>query len=775
MFRHYFKLAFRDIFRKDFYSIVIIFSLAIGLTCTNYILAFVINELSVDGFHEKKNRIFRLLADDPFIPGSKMSYVLKDAPLYLKNSYPEIEDYCQTSGQHINKIVVGQNDYFEKTFALSVDKSFLDIFSYRFIEGNPQHALDSKDKVVITQRLADKYFGKHSAVGQEITIYFRRDTITFNVSGIMEDVSARSHLKPDILIPCENFQFQGSRVYLLLKPFTDIQKLEEKFSADRKKIPIMHDGNPGSYSLQKLKEVYFDKTNKPAIENSRSKSYIYITAAIGLVIMIISFLNYLNLLSAQLLDRQRKFGINRIIGGKTANLLTQILIEFGILIFVSFDLSILLTKLVFPYFNHLTDSALKASVLFTPMVLLCYLGIFVVIGSITLLHASIFIKRQQLSEWLSKSDSPIVKKRQIPALLVFQFVISIILIISGLTATRQLKYIHERDIGIDRNVVELRVPYSHRNQMSVIKEKILENPVVKDASICAASPLLEHAMILLHFDKDDHTRTYSPCVFFGDEDYLKVLDIKLLEGRDFTSEGDHVQPKCIINKSLADMFGMNDPIGQKLPGAENEIIGVVEDFHFQSLENTISPGYIALSSSEGNILVKINPENYRDGISWLKEVWNGLIPEYPFEFQTLDDQFNQKHADSAMFFRFLMTFLLISLLITCTGLLALTIYSSQIRTKEIGIRKVHGARSIEIIYLLSGEYSRLLFIAVFIAFPVSYYIMIKWLQNFVYRIGLAWWIFILTLVITFLLVFLTIFWQTWRTARGNPVEALRYE
>jgi putative ABC transport system permease protein len=308
-----------------------------------------------------------------------------------------------------------------------------------------------------------------------------------------------------------------------------------------------------------------------------------------------------------------------------------------------------------------------------------------------------------------------------------------------------------------------------------MKEKILENPVVKDASICAASPLLEHAMILLHYDKDDHTRTYSPCVFFGDEDYISVLNIKLLEGRNFNQQSDRIQPKCIINKSLADMFEMNDPIGQKLPGAENEIIGVVEDFHFQSLENKISPGYVALSSNDGNILVKLNSENYQDGISWLKEVWDGLIPEYPFEFQTLDDQFNQKHADSAKFFRFLVTFLLISLLITCTGLLALTIYSSQTRTKEIGIRKVHGARSTEIILLLSGEYLRLLVVAVLIAFPVSYYVMIRWLQNYVYRTGLAWWIFVITLVAIFMLVFMTVIWQTWKIARGNPVEALRYE
>jgi putative ABC transport system permease protein len=775
MFRHYFKLAFRDIFRKDFNSIVIIFSLAIGLTCTNYILTFIVNELSVDGFHEKKDKIFRLLADDPFIPGSKMSYVLKDAPLYLKNNYPEIEDYCQTFSENVKKIRVGQIDYFDKTFALSTDKSFLDIFSYRFIEGNPEHALDSKNKMVISQKLASKYFGRKSAIGQEITVFFNRDTITFNVAGVMADISSRSHLKPDILVPCENFQFQGSRVYLLLKPSVDIQKLEEKFSDDRKKIPIMHDGIPGLYSLQKLKEIYFDKTNKPAIENSRSKSYIYITATIGLVIIIISFLNYLNLLSVQLLERQRKFGINRILGGKGTNLLTQILIEFGILIFVSFDLSVLLTKLIFPYFNNLTGSAIKASHLFSPGVLFCYLGIFIVIGGITLFHISIFLKRQQLSEWLSKSDTPAVKKRKIPILLVFQFFISIVLIISGLTVTRQLKYIHEREIGFDRSVIELRIPRSHKNLTRIIKEKILQRPFIQAASICAASPLLEHAMILLHFDKDDDARTYSPCVFFGDIDYMKVLNIKLLEGRDFNLESDDTQPKCIINKSLADLFGMNDPIGQKLPGAEDEIIGLVEDFHFQSLEKRVAPAYIALSSTGSNILVKINPENYHEGISYLKEVWNSLINEYPFEYMILDDQFNQMHADSVKFFRFLMTFLLISLLITCAGLLALTFYSSQIRTKEIGIRKVHGARSIDIIFLLSVEYSRLLIIAILMAFPVSYYIMIKWLQNFVYRINPAWWIFMVTLVATFLLVFMTIFWQTWRTARRNPVEALRYE
>ncbi|MBN2214010.1 MAG: ABC transporter permease [Bacteroidales bacterium] len=775
MFRHYLKSAFRDIFRKGFYSIVIIFSLAIGLTCVNYILPFSISELSVDGFHKKKDRIFRLLADDPFLPGSKMSYVLKDAPLYLKDNYPEIEDYCETFNEKIKKVTIGQDSYFDKTYALAVSNSFPDIFSYRFHEGNPEHALDSKDKVVITRKLAEKYFGSKPAMGQEITIYFNRDTISFSVSGVMENVSYRSHLKPDILVPCENFQYQGSRVYLLLNPFTDVQKLEGKLSRDREKIPIMHDGNPGSYSLQKLKDIYFDKTNKTVIENSRSKSYIYITAAIGLVIMIISFLNYINLLSAQLLDRQRKSGINRILGGKSINLLSQILIELGILIFVSLDVSILLTRLLFPYFNQLTGSSIQASILFSPDVLLCYLGIFTVIGLITMVHASIFLKRQQLNDWLSGSDAPVIRQRKIPALLIFQFVISVILIISVLTAARQLDFIHKKDIGIDQRVIELRVPYSHRSQIKVIKERILQRPVILSASICAASPVLEHAMILLHFDKNDNTRTYSPCVFFGDEDYIRVLDIKLLKGRNFITGSDQLQSKCIINQSLADMFEMNDPVGQKLPGAENEIIGLTEDFHFQSLENEVAPGYIALSSDGGNILVKPDPENYQDGINHVKAVWNDLIPDYPFEFMTIEDQFIKTHADSDRFYRFLMTFLMISLLITCAGLLAVTIYSGRTRTKEIGIRKVHGAKTEEIIVLLSADYLKLLLISLAIAFPVSYYMMSKWLQNFAYRTGLAWWIFVITIAAIFVLVFITIFWQTWKTARGNPVEALRYE
>jgi putative ABC transport system permease protein len=591
----------------------------------------------------------------------------------------------------------------------------------------------------------------------------------------MENISSRSHLKPDILIPCENFQYQGSRVYLLLTPLTDVQKLEEKFSLDRKKIPIMHDGNPGSYSLQKLKNIYFDKTSKTAIENYRSRSYIYITAAIGLVIMIISFLNYLNLLSAQLLDRQRKFNINRILGGKSINLLVQILIELGILVIVSLDVSILLTKLLFPYFNQLTGSAIQASILFSSNVLLCYLGIFALIGLITMLHASIFLKRQQLNDWLSGSDTPIIRRRKIPALLVFQFVTSVILIISGLTVAGQLNYIHKKDIGIDQSVIELRIPYSHRNQIKMIKEKILQRPVIRAASICAASPVLEHAMILLHFDKNDDARTYSPCVFFGDEDYTKVLDIKLLKGRNFISGSDQLQSKCIINQSLADMFQMNDPVGQKLPGTENEIIGLTEDFHFQSLEKAIAPGYIALSSEEGNILVKIDPENYQEGIEHLKAVWMDFIPDYPFEFLTIEEQFIKEHADSDRFYRFLMTFLFISLLITCAGLLAVTIYSGRIRTKEIGIRKAHGAKTAEIIVLLSADYFKLLFISVIIAFPVSYYMMSKWLQNFVYRTGMAWWIFFITIAAIFLLVFVTIFRQTLKTAGRNPVEALRYE
>ena len=777
MYKHHFRLAFRDITKNGFYSIVIIFSLAIGLTCSNYITAFLANELSVDAFHNNKNRIYRLLADDPFIPGKKMEYVLKDAPQIIKNNYPEVDEYCQNYSQHVNKIVVGENTYWQQINVLIADKSFLNIFSYPFLEGNPAYALDSKDKIVITRKLALKYFGNKSAIDKNLILFFNKDTITFKISGVIEDVSYKSHLNFDMIVPIENFKFDGSRVYLLLKPKADVKNLEKKFSDDRNKIPILNAGNPETYSLQNLMDIYFDRNIRSSITKSRSMNYIFIAGTIGILIVIISILNYLNLLATRLNDKKREFGINKILGSNFNSLLGYFLVEFGILIFIAFDLSIIATKFFLPYFNKLTNSSFNASVLVNFKVLLCDLGILILIFGITLISISLSIKKQRLNEWLSVSNNPLVKKRNVPFLVIFQFVISIILIISGIAIARQLSFIYHRDIGIDREVIELRVPYAHKDQTAAIKNQLLQNPLIESTSVCAASPLLEHAMILLHYDKNDNEKTYSPCVFFGDEDFMKTLNIKLLAGREFSAATDGDRPKCIINKSLATMFQMDDPIGQKLPGAEDEIIGLVEDFNFQSLEESVAPGYIAFSTNKNNknIILKINPDRYKDGLSYVKKVWNNYIPDYPFEYSSMGDQFDQMHAESGKFFRFIITFTVISLIITMVGLLALTVYSTRIRTKEIGIRKVNGAKSFEIMTLITKENIKFLIIAMLIAFPAAYYIMNIWLKNFVYRINLTWWIFASAVIITFILVFFTIFGQSWRAANRNPVEALRYE
>ena len=488
-------------------------------------------------------------------------------------------------------------------------------------------------------------------------------------------------------------------------------------------------------------------------------------------------LNYLNLLVSRLIDKRREFAVNKILGSKNSELLYYFLVEFGILIFISYDLSIIFTRLLFPYFNHLTNASIRVGFLFDPKVVLCSLGILLIIGCVTMMYLSFMLSRQKSADWISLSDNPEIKKKSIPLLVVIQFTISIVLIISTMTIARQLYYIYNRNIGLDRNVVELHLPYSYRNQSHIFKESLLQNPLIVSASICAASPLMEHALILLHYDKNDKNKTYSPAVFFGDEDFIKTLNIKLLAGRDFSAETDGTTPKCIINKSLSAMFDLDDPIGQKLPGADDEIIGLAEDFNFQSLENVVAPGYIAFSTNKknSNIIIKINREDYQAGIRYVGDIWNKLIPDYPFNYKILGDQFDQMHAESGKFFGFIITFSIISLLITMIGLLALTVYSTRSRTKEIGIRKVNGAGSGEIIQLLIRDYAKWMLIAVLIAFPAAYIVMIKWLQNFVYRINLAWWIFAAAAVITFMLVLITIFRQSWLVARKNPVESLRYE
>jgi len=774
MLKYYFKIAFRDIFRRKLYSLVIIFSLALAFTCTNYIVAFLVNELTVDGFHEKKDRIFRLQADDPWVEGGRMDYIRENAPEIIARTYPEVEDFCVALGLNEQKIMTGKQQWFDPYHILAVSPSFFSMFTYHFIEGDPHTALLHKQNMVITKPLADKLFGNEGAYGKNLTVFLSNDTITYTVAGVIKDMSHRSHRKADMIVSLEGHEYPGSRAYLLLKPGADRERLEQKFSADRDKIPVIHDGTPGTHYLQALQDIYFDKGNKPTGENQRDPRYLRIAALAGLLIMIISFLNYLNLVAFRLAENERNVELFRIMGGKARHVSLMLLTEFFLLIFLAYDISLPATRLILPYFNRLTDSTFAVSSLFSPAALLSSLAIMAFITLISWLFIRNHIRSQKLHEMLSFSVTPVTRKRRIPFLVVIQFAIAVVFITAGITIARQMDYIRRCDIGLDREVIEIRIPRPYKAKATAFKNDVLQQDVVRAASVCSASPVLERAMVLLHYEEDGESKTYSPSIFFGDEDYADVLGLRLIEGRFFDSH-DKGKQRCVVNRSMTRHFDMENPVGRKLPGSEDVIIGVVEDFHYQSLEHNITPGYLAFSENGGNILVKLKEDRYAEGLNRLEHIWQAYFPDYPFEFQTLGEQFDNFHAASQRFFRFITAFSVIALLITSVGLFAITLYSTRIRTKEIGIRKTNGAGAFRVMAGLVTGILKWVLLAMFIAFPVAWYLMDRWLQQFAFRLDLSWWIMAATACLTLLIALCTVGWQSYLAASRNPVEALRYE
>lgn len=773
---HHIKMAVRSIQRRKSTSLVIIVSLAVGLTCMNYIAAFVINEVHADSFHQNKNQIYRLLADDPFQKGEKMKYIKWDAPEIINEQYPEIQDFCRVTHGGITKIIAGQNVFVQPRIMLCASSNFLTFFTFPLSHGNPVTAIDGPGKIVLSMEKSKDFFGTENSLGKTLTVINRDDTTVYVVSGILAKQHVPSHLTFDMLIGFQANKPDGTRAYVLVNEETDIQTLQQKIEKNRSEIPIIHDGDPGRHYLQALPDIYFDyTTHKPGYEQYRNKTFVLMSGSIGLIILIVAVFNFLNLLHASYLERTKMAGIKKVLGAGTGKVTAGFGVEAVLYIFLGFMLSVLFTRAFLHHFNGLVEGRLQLRFFLNPVVILTVIAVLSLISLAGLWFFNYRIAHLHALDTISYFRNPASRNRVLPVLNTVQFTFSIILLIGVILINKQLRYAQSKDIGIDRNVYEVRIPSAYRNKVLPLKNELATYSALENVSVCMGSPVLQHALVLLHYDESDDSKTYVPALFMGDENYVRVLDIQLIEGNDFSLSPEANQGKCIVNNSLVQYLNLQNPVGMKLPGSDNEIIGVAEDFHFASLEKEIAPGYIAFKKDGSNLLVKTKRGLETEGLHAIKKACLDIIPDYPVSIETMDERFDMMHTKTSNLLSLINTFCVISILLTCIGLLALTMYSVKHKTKEIGIRKANGAKSFEIIRLFSGRFMRWITIAFLVASPAAWFIMTPWLNNFAYKTEFAWWIFALAFLITLVIAQVTIGIQSFRAAARNPVEALRYE
>ena len=757
------KTALRILLRRKIISGIMIVSLVVGFTNVFLLSGFVFNEYAIDSFHSNRDYIFRMQSDDPWVTGDKMNYITFSAPEYIKNNFPEVIDYCRLEKQGYDEIIVNDNIYYQNVEVYDADPSFFSIFSYHFVDGNKTNALSGTNNIVLTEKTAHKFFGDKKAIGSAIVLKEKGVEKIFTVTAVVNQ-PGESHIKFDLLTSIEGKQPQGTNAYLLLKKGTDYRTFEEKLKVHKAEIPFFWEGKTTNYYLNDLKSVNLTK---------EVKNKIYISLGIAFIILFIAFFNYINLYINMIFDRIKELSMIRLMGGSRISLLKKLGTEISILIIVSTLLSFAALRIILPIFNQLNGSSMQ----FEDFI---HLRFMLVISAVIFLIAilSYFIVLISLKKTFrlhSNNLKGITQNKKLATVSAIQYAASIILLICTITLYRQVNFIKHKEIGIDRNVVEFRLPELYAEKKQAMKNELLGSSIIDRVSVCGASPVMEAAMIGLKYDDLGEKKEYTALLFQGDEDYLKTLHIEMTEGREFKQTANGTKKMCYINEAMVKFFQMKNPIGKLVPGTDLEIAGVLKNFHWTGLEITIQPAIVSITNKGRDLLVKIKDGQHADGINLIKSVWSKITQGYPFEYSTTGELFNDKHKKYEMLLRFISFFCIISIILSSLGLIALSLFSIQRKVKEIGIRKVNGARVIEILVLINRKLVVWVLFGFVIACPIAWYAMHKWLQNFAYKTDMSWWVFALAGVIALVIALLTVSWQSWRTATRNPVEALRYE
>jgi putative ABC transport system permease protein len=759
------KNIFRIFLKRKTISGIMILSLFVGFTTVFLLTEFVFNEYTVDSFHKNKNRIVRLQSDDPWVTGQKMNHITFAVPEYLKNNFPEVQDYCHWNKQVYEQIIANKNIYNQNLALFETNPEFFNLFTYQFIEGNQASALLGNN-VVLSEKTAHLFFGDRKALGNPIIIKINGVEKIYTISAVVTQ-PGKSHIQFDMVTSINGKELRGTDAYLLLKENTDHKKLEEKINIQKSNIPFFWEGKTVNLYLNDLKSINI---------TSEVKSKIFVSLSIAAIILFISFFNYINLFINLIMDRGKELGLIRIIGGTNKILIIKLGFEFSTLILIALLLSTLSLRPIIPYFNHLNGNNLLFSNFFQPQLLIIILGIVCIVIILSYFTIYLFLKNPLKSSKGTITSGIVIRKNgKLSVVNAIQYTISIVLIICTITLYRQINFIHNKPIGIDRDVIEFRLPAPFGDKNQTFKNSLLSHSIIEKVSVCSSSPLKEAAMIRWKYDDKGEKKEYTTLFFQGDENYINTLHIELIEGGEINTTAIHENKQCYINETMSKFHQLKDPIGKILPGSEMEIAGIVKDFHWNGFESLVPPAVIVANNEGRNLLVKIKKGREKEGIGIIQSVWKELIPNYPLEYETIGELFNQKHKKYEILVQFISFYCIISIILSSMGILAMSLFSIRRKVKEIGIRKVNGANLLEVLVMINHDLVRWNIVGFMLACPIAGYLMHKWLENFAYKTTLSWWIFALAGLLALGIALLTVSWQSWSAAKRNPITALRYE
>jgi len=756
--------------------------MAIGMATAILILLWVQDEWSYDRHFENADELYRVIENQNLSGGGSSMIVPTPGALApaLKEEYPEIIRAVRLCP---NPLTLQKKGEFIEETVISTDKDFLKMFGIRFIRGDINTALDDPHSIVITEETAKKYFGNEEALGK--TVASRGFNVT--VTGVVKSMPENSHIQFNILIPVEWLSLLAAHTdgwnerfntYIELKKGTESKIVEAKIHDFIKR----HNKESNSeIFLQNIKKVHLYSLGKYFADSygTGDITYVRILSMIAVFILIIACINFLNLSTAQSSRRAREIGVRKVAGANKRKIVFQFLGESLLIVLVAHVIAMIFVELLLPGFNTLIGKQLSVNYQSAGL----YIGLISVIlfcgllaGSYPAFYLSSLKPLDVIKSVINRNPGNAGFRR---VLVIFQFSLSILLIICTLIVKMQLKYIQNKNLGFSKdNIGYFMFPTRPSDpKLESLKKELINNPDI----LCvtrAWNPFYNEVTRngFSWAGKKEGDDVYFH-VLGADVDYAKTYKLELKEGRFFSSEFSTDNTAIVINEEAAKILGFRNPIGEIITtsrGSKLNIIGVVKDFHIQSLHYKIGPLIMQIGSSN-NFYIKMKPDKIISTVDFIKTTFKSFDPGLPIDFHFLDDDYDNLYRTERRMGKIFSYFSLLAIIISCLGLIGLSSFMTERRTKEIGIRKINGAKATEIFYLLSGEYIIWVMISIIIACPIAWYAMNKWLQNFAYRIDLTWVVFALAGIFALLIALLTVSFQSYKAASKNPVEALRYE
>lgn len=758
------RLAFRHIRGRSIYSLVIVLSLAVGFACTALLLSFIVAELRTDSFHAKASRTFQAFSEDPFEDNGNIPYIPVQTSEYLKANYPEIEAVVQVGTIGMRSLSSPQATI-DDARLLSVDSTFFSVFDFPIYAGTTSKGL-TQETIMISRDRAMALFGNDRPLGEMITLETADTTRTLLISGILDHFPENSHLQFDALVAHSILKnsFFGGATYVLLRSQSSEDALMGKVNNDAKLPGLIGEGKL-RYNLEPLTSSYFNENNKLTYMRTRSLPFIRTAAWVCALILFMAAFNFASLYLLSLQERRKEAGIRKTLGvtmRRIAKMLTtEVVIYIGIALFIAAGLMLM----ALPYFNVIVETSLSMDYVAHWDLMAIAGGIVLFIGMLVV-GFSLAQQHRTLPINLMKNTASRVGFNKV--LFTVQFIISITLAVCAVTVIRQMHYLETAPLGFNRHIIVLQADKKQASRLPALKNELLQLVGVKNATISTGSPVFGNWMVRYQLEDG---KSYSPRLFSGDEDLMKTLNLELIEGELPAAN----KSGRLVNEALVRLFDMKHPVGKLIPGSKDQILGVVRDFTATSFKEEIQPAIISYSTDNSKLLVDYSGATVPVLVPAIEAAWKKIFPGEFFSYRLIQEELMKKYKDDTFLYKTLVSYAIVSMIISCFGLFALSWAVAQSRMKEVGIRKVLGANVKDIVRLLTVSFMKRIVIAFLVAAPISYYLMNEWLHRFVRKIPIDTLTFVAAAAAVTIVALSTMSVQTLRAAWRNPVEELKNE